>query len=194
LRDGTADPLTAQQKELMDYVCAGGEQLLRLADGLLRFARLGQQSVAKETVNVTALVHSIFLDLQTASSARSVELKAGVLPDALADQSLFRQVLVNLLSNAFKFTQRVSAPMIEVTGQIHAGETTYCIRDNGAGFDMAHAQRLFSNFQRLHSESEFEGTGLGLAIVRRILERHGGTICAEAAVGKGAAFTFTLPT
>jgi signal transduction histidine kinase len=115
------------------------------------------------------------------------------LPNTLADPSLFRQVLVNLLSNAFKFTQRVSEPIIEVTGRALVGEAAYCIRDNGAGFDMAHTQRLFSNFQRLHSQSEFEGTGLGLAIVKRILERHGGTISAEASVGKGAAFTFTLP-
>jgi two-component system sensor histidine kinase/response regulator len=193
LSAGKAGPLSAQQKELMDYVRVGGEQLLRLADDLLRFARLGQQSIVKGTVDVTPLVHQIFHELQTASPDRAVELRVGALPPAVADPALFRQVLVNLLSNAFKFTQRVSEPIIEVTGQILAGEATYRVRDNGAGFDMAHAQRLFSSFQRLHTESEFEGTGLGLAIVRRILERHGGTICAEAALGQGAAFTFTLP-
>jgi two-component system sensor histidine kinase/response regulator len=193
LSDGGAGPLSAPQKELMDYVCVGGEQLLRLADDLLRFARLGKQSMVKENVEVTPLVHKIFHELQDASPDRTVELRVGALPEALADPSLFRQVLVNLLSNALKFTQRVSEPIIEVTGQARAGETTYCIRDNGAGFDMAHAQRLFSSFQRLHTESEFAGTGLGLAIVQRVLERHGGTISAEASVGKGAAFTFTLP-
>jgi two-component system sensor histidine kinase/response regulator len=193
LSDGKAGPLSAQQKELLDYVCAGGEQLLRLADDLLRFARLGKQSIIKENVEVTTLVHKIFHELQDASPDRAVELRVGALPEALADPSLFRQVWVNLLSNAFKFTQRVSEPIIEVTGRAHAGATTYCIRDNGAGFDMAHAQRLFSNFQRLHSQSEFAGTGLGLAIVQRVLERHGGTISAEASVGQGAAFTFTLP-
>jgi signal transduction histidine kinase len=193
LCDGKAGPLSAQQQELMDYVRVGGEQLLRLADDLLRFARLGKQSILKGNVEVTPLVHKIFHELQIASPDRAVELRVGALPEALADPSLFRQVLVNLLSNAFKFTQRVSEPIIEVTGQAHAGEVTYCIRDNGAGFDMAHAQRLFSSFQRLHTESEFAGTGLGLAIVQRVLERHGGTISAEASVGKGAAFTFTLP-
>ena len=194
LRDGTVDPLTAHQKELMDYVCIGGKQLLRLTDDLLRFARLGQQSIVKENVEVAPLVHKIFDELRHTSPDRTVDLRVGVLPNALADPALFRQVLVNLLSNALKFTQRVSVPMIEVTGQVQAGEATYCIRDNGAGFDMGDAQRLFSNFHRLHSESEFEGTGLGLAIVRRILERHGGTISAEASVGKGAAFTISLPT
>jgi two-component system sensor histidine kinase/response regulator len=193
LSDGKAGALSAQQQELMDYVCSGGEQLLRLTDDLLRFARLGKQSIAKEHLEVTPLVHKIFHELQNASPERAVELRVGALPKALADPSLFRQVLVNLLSNALKFTRRVSEPIIEVTGRAHAGGTTYCIQDNGAGFDMADAQRLFSNFQRLHTESEFEGTGLGLAIVQRVLERHGGTICAEASVGKGAAFTFTLP-
>jgi signal transduction histidine kinase len=193
LSDGKAGPLSAPQKELMDYVRVGGEQLLRLAEDLLRFARLGKQSIVKEHLEVTPLVHRIFHELQNASAERAVELRVGALPKALADPSLFRQVLVNLLSNALKFTRRVAEPMVEVTGRAHAGETIYCIRDNGAGFDMAHAQHLFSNFQRLHSESEFEGTGLGLAIVQRILERHGGTISAEASVGKGAAFTFTLP-
>jgi light-regulated signal transduction histidine kinase (bacteriophytochrome) len=193
LSDGKAGALSARQQELMDYVCSGGEQLLRLTDDLLRFARLGKQSILKEHLEVTPLVHKIFRELQNASPERAVELRVGALPKALVDASLFRQVLVNLLSNALKFTRREAEPLVEVTGRAHAGETIYCIRDNGAGFDMAHAQHLFSHFQRLHSESEFEGTGLGLAIVQRILERHGGTICAEASVGKGAAFTFTLP-
>jgi signal transduction histidine kinase len=194
LSRGDDGPLNAKQKELLDYICIGGKQLLGLTDDLLRFARLGRQSIMKENVEVTPLVHMIFHELRNAAPDRAVELRVGTLPDALVDASLFRQVLVNLLSNAFKFTQRVADPIIEVTGQVRAGETTYCVRDNGAGFDMVDAQRLFSSFQRLHTESEFAGTGLGLAIVRRVLERHGGTISAEATVGKGAAFTITLPT
>jgi light-regulated signal transduction histidine kinase (bacteriophytochrome) len=144
-------------------------------------------------VEVTSLIEEIFRELRGMSPERAVELRMGVLPDAMADPSLFRLILVNLLSNALKFTQHVPNPIIEITGQVQAGETTYCIRDNGAGFDMVHGHRLFSSFQRLHSENEFDGTGLGLAIVQRVLERHGGTVSAEAAVGKGAAFTITLP-
>jgi signal transduction histidine kinase len=193
LSDENPGPLNAEQKELMSFVCVGGQQLLRLAEDLLRFARLGQQSVAKENIEVVPLVQGILQDLRGSLPGRMVDLRIGALPDALADPSLFKQVLVNLLSNALKFTQHVQNPMIEITGRINAGETMYCIRDNGAGFDMVDAQRLFLNFQRLHSESEFQGTGLGLTIVRRILERHGGTVSAEAAVGKGAAFTITLP-
>jgi signal transduction histidine kinase len=193
LRQGKPGPLNEEQGEFLGYVCAGGEQLLRLADDLLAFARLGQQLVAKQNVQVTSLVQEILRELQAVSPERAVELRIGALPDALADPSLFRQVLVNLLSNALKFTRHVANPTIEITGQLTAGETTYCIRDNGAGFNMRDAPRLFSNFQRLHGDSEFEGTGLGLAIVRRVLDRHGGTIKAEGAVGKGAAFTITLP-
>jgi signal transduction histidine kinase len=193
LSDEGPGPLNAEQKELMSFVCVGGQQLLRLAEDLLRFARLGQQSVAKENIEVVPLVQGILQDLRGSLPGRILDLRIDALPDALADPSLFKQVLENLLSNALKFTQHVPNPMIEITGRINAGETIYCIRDNGAGFDMVDAQRLFSNFQRLHSESEFEGTGLGLTIVRRILERHGGTVSAEAAVGKGAAFTITLP-
>jgi signal transduction histidine kinase len=193
LSDEGPGPLNAEQKELMSFVCVGGQQLLRLAEDLLRFARLGQQSVAKENIEVVPLVQGILENLRALFPGRRVDLRIDALPDALADPSLFKQVLENLLSNALKFTQHVPNPMIEITGRINAGETIYCIRDNGAGFDMVDAQRLFSNFQRLHSESEFEGTGLGLTIVRRILERHGGTVSAEAAVGKGAAFTITLP-
>jgi light-regulated signal transduction histidine kinase (bacteriophytochrome) len=102
-------------------------------------------------------------------------------------------VLLNLISNAFKFTRRVPAPMIEISAESRARETAYRISDNGAGFDMADAPRLFGIFQRLHSEAAFEGTGVGLSVVKRIIERHGGAVSAEAEVGRGATFTFTLP-
>jgi signal transduction histidine kinase len=193
LKDEKPGPLNVAQKEFVNYVCDGGEQLLSLAEDLLSFARLGEQSVSKEAIPVTALVQEILEELRGRTPQRMVDIRIGALPDALADPSLFRQVLVNLLSNALKFTQHVAHPRIEITGRVSAGETSYCIRDNGAGFDMVDAPRLFRNFQRLHSESEFAGTGLGLAIVRRILERHGGSVAAQAAVGAGAAFSITLP-
>jgi light-regulated signal transduction histidine kinase (bacteriophytochrome) len=193
LSDEKPGPLNAEQKEFIGFVCTGGEQLLRLAEDLLSFARLGQQSVTKETVVVAALIREVLAEIRGAAPERTVDIRIGTLPDARADPALFKQVLVNLLSNALKFTGRVSQPLIEITGQSGAGETSYCIRDNGAGFDMRDAQRLFAHFQRLHSDSEFEGTGLGLAIVQRVIERHGGTVAAQAAVGEGAAFTITLP-
>jgi signal transduction histidine kinase len=185
--------LNEKQKEFLGDIHNGGMHLMRLTEELLQFSRLSHRALTKEYVNMTDLVGEIVRAMQTAENHRKIQVRVGPLPDASADPSLIRQVLVNLLGNAFKFTRYVSSPIIEVSGQLRADEAVYCIRDNGAGFDMANAQRLFSIFQRLHREEQFEGTGVGLSIVQRIIERHGGTISAEAAVGKGAAFTFALP-
>ncbi|TLY66274.1 MAG: response regulator [Gammaproteobacteria bacterium] len=186
-------PLNDRQKEFLGNIRRAGQQLLRLTDELLNFSRLGQQPLERETVNVGTMVREILDQLRDAEPHRNVELRVSALPDARADSALVRQVLVNLLSNAFKFTRRVPDPVIEVDGRQQAGECTYTIRDNGAGFDMRNAQRLFAIFHRLHSERDFEGNGVGLSIAQRIVERHGGRIWAEAAVGQGAKFTFTLP-
>jgi light-regulated signal transduction histidine kinase (bacteriophytochrome) len=166
---------------------------LHLTEDLLQFSRLSHQALEKEVVNMTDLVGDIVRSMQAAENQRNIEVRVGPLPDASGDPSLLRQVLVNLLDNAFKFTRHVSNPIVEVSGQLRGREMAYCIRDNGAGFDMANAKRLFSIFQRLHREEQFEGTGVGLSIVQRIVERHGGKISAEAAIDKGAAFTFVLP-
>ena len=186
-------PLNASQKEFLGNIHRGGQQLLRLTNDLLNFSHLGQQPLKRETVNVGTLVLEILHQLRDAEPPRNVELRVSALPDARADSVLLRQVLVNLLSNAFKFTRHVPNPVIEVDGREQAGECAYSIRDNGAGFDMRNAQRLFAIFHRLHSDRHFEGNGVGLSIAQRIVERHGGRIWAEAAVGQGAKFTFTLP-
>jgi len=186
-------PLNDRQKEFLGNIHRGGRQLLRLTDELLNFSRLGQQPLERETVNVGTMVREILHQFRDAEPRRNVELRVSALPDARADSALVRQVLVNLLSNAFKFTRRVPNPVIEVDGRQQADECTYTIRDNGAGFDMHSAQRLFAIFHRLHSDRDFEGNGVGLSIAQRIVERHGGRIWAEAAVGQGAKFTFTLP-
>ena len=115
------------------------------------------------------------------------------MPDCLADESLLKQVLVNLLSNAFKFTQKTQDAKIEIGSQQQNGETVYFVKDNGAGFEMQYAEKLFGVFQRFHREDEFPGTGVGLSIVQRIIQRHGGRIWAEAEVNKGATFYFALP-
>jgi two-component system, sensor histidine kinase and response regulator len=185
--------LNAKQKEILGDIHDGGAHLWRLTEDLLRFSRSSQQALEKQDVNMDSLVGEVLRILQAAETPRNIELRVGPLPNASADPSLLRQVLVNLLANAFKFTRHVANPMIEVFGQMRACEVTYGIRDNGAGFEMADAKRLFSIFQRLHGDEDFEGTGVGLSIVQRIIERHGGTIWAEAAVGKGATFTFSLP-
>jgi signal transduction histidine kinase len=185
--------LNPRQKEFLGDIYGGGQQLLRLTDDLLQFSRLGQQPLRKEAVNIENLVWEILNTMRGAEPHRAIELRVGPLPDTRADPSLLKQVFVNLLSNAFKFTRHVANPAIEVEGQRQAGECTYSIHDNGAGFDMANAQRLFAIFHRLHSAEDFEGTGVGLSIAQRIVERHGGRISAEARIGMGARFTFTVP-
>jgi light-regulated signal transduction histidine kinase (bacteriophytochrome) len=122
-----------------------------------------------------------------------VELRIGDLPATLGDRTLIRQVWTNLLSNALKYSRDRANQIIEVGGKEELGETTYFVKDNGVGFDMAHAGKLFGAFQRLHSQREFEGFGVGLALVERIVVRHGGRIWAEARVGEGATFRFALP-
>jgi two-component system sensor histidine kinase/response regulator len=193
LMSGKPGDLNEKQREYLGDIHNGGTHLLRLTEDLLQFSRFSQQALNKQSVDVEDLVRATVGALQEAEPRRTVQLRLGPLPRASADPSLLKQVFVNLLSNAFKFTRHVSNPMIEVSGRVRKSEVTYCIRDNGAGFDMVDAPRLFAIFQRLHGEREFEGTGVGLSIVRRIVERHGGTIAAEAAVGKGAAFSFVLP-
>jgi hypothetical protein len=185
--------LNSKQKEFLGEILNGGRQLVQLTADLLQFARLGHEPLKKEAVDISGLVEELFQSMCDAEPNRNIELRVGPLPDVSADPALIRQVFTNLLSNAFKFTRHTLNPLVEVSGRQEARQRVYCIRDNGAGFDMTNARRLFSIFQRLHHERDFEGTGVGLSIVQRIVERHGGTVSAQAAVGQGAAFTVTLP-
>jgi signal transduction histidine kinase len=193
LSDDRLGPLNLKQTEFIAHICDGGEQILRLTDDLLRFARLGQQQLQKERVTVGPLIQQIFDDLRQSATGESVRLRLGSLPDAFADPPLLRQVFVNLLSNAIKFSSLVPNPIVAVDGLLRAGECVYSVADNGAGFDMAHADQLFKMFHRLQGAAQYPGTGIGLSIVQRIVERHGGVISAQAAPGSGAHFTFTLP-
>lgn len=165
-----------------------------LFDDLLVFSRMGRQELLGTRVAMDALLRD------AAAATREAEPGAGAavwdigpLPDATGDPSMLRLVWTNLLSNAVKYSRPVPAPRIEIRGEARGGEVVYCVRDNGVGFDMQHAGKLFGVFQRLHRADEFEGTGIGLATVQRIIHRHGGTVRAEASPGGGACFTFTLP-
>jgi signal transduction histidine kinase len=193
LSDGQSGELNSKQKTFFGHICDSGQQILELTDELLRFARLGQQPLRKERTMVGALIERSFNDLAPIARRPRAELRLRTLPDAFADPPLLKQVFVNLLSNAVKFSSLVAQPIVTVEGHKEGGECSYCVSDNGAGFDMAHADRLFKRFNRLHSNAEFSGTGVGLSIVQRIVERHGGRVSAAADVGVGARFTFTLP-
>ncbi|MFC4638850.1 sensor histidine kinase [Deinococcus hohokamensis] len=164
-----------------------------LIDALLAFSRTSQQALRLAPVDLGALVDSVRLDLEAELQHRAVTWVVSQLPTVQADHDLLRQVVMNLLSNAVKYTRGRPDARIEVGAQEHATSWAIWVRDNGAGFEQAYADRLFGVFQRLHRQEEFEGTGVGLANVRRIVERHGGQVWAEGEPGVGATFGFTLP-
>jgi signal transduction histidine kinase len=172
----------------------GSEQMTELINDLLAFSRLGRQELSRATVDLTRLCTSVYQDLLGERGERRVELRQQELPPATGDLALLRIVFVNLLSNALKYTRPRDNAVIEI-GVLEDGKNAvpvYFVRDNGVGFDMRDAEKLFGVFQRLHHAHEFEGTGVGLATVRRIIERHGGQIWAEAELDAGATFFFTL--
>jgi light-regulated signal transduction histidine kinase (bacteriophytochrome) len=164
-----------------------------LISDLLVFSRTARQPVHKQVVRMAELVREVLAGLEASRNGRTIEVRVGDLPDAAADPTLVKQVLTNLLANAFKFTRTRVVACVEVGYGSRDDEPAYFVKDNGVGFDMAQADRLFGVFQRLHREDEYEGTGVGLAIVERIVRRHGGRVWAQAAPDEGATFWFTLP-
>jgi PAS domain S-box-containing protein len=162
-----------------------------LLEGLLEFSRLGRKTVAKTEVSMNTLVHGVLQSMRLRPEAAHTEFRLGPLPNCRGDATLLRQVWSNLIGNAVKYSRRRDPAIIRIGYQSATG--SYFVRDNGAGFDMRHAGKLFGVFERLHAEAEFEGTGVGLAIVRRIIERHGGSVSAQARPERGATFRFSLP-
>ncbi len=167
--------------------------MTQLIDDLLRLSQLARQPLSKSRVDISALVREVLDQLQREQHGSQIDSQIGNLPECIGDPGLLKQVFANLLSNSFKFTRGSAKPTVEIGCGQQAGEKTYFVRDNGAGFDMSQAQDLFGAFQRYHSAEQFEGTGIGLSIVQRIVQRHGGHIWAEAEVGNGATFYFNLP-
>jgi light-regulated signal transduction histidine kinase (bacteriophytochrome) len=185
--------MSKDARKLLNRIGAKTRDMAQLIEDLLRFSRLSRQPLVRQSVDVTSLVREVLGELRAEEPDRDVAIVVHDLPDAVADPSLLKQVLVNLEANALKFTRHCARPMIEIDGWRNQDECLYCIRDNGAGFDMRYSDKLFGIFQRLHRADEFEGTGIGLSIAQRVIERHGGRIWADAEMGKGATFTFTLP-
>ncbi len=188
-----ATHLSPDAQNLLSRVTANTRRMERLIEDLLRFSRLGRQPLAKQPINIAPLVREVLEELHKEQGDRRINVQVGDLPDCVGDPSLLKQVFVNLLSNAFKYTRQQETASVEVGYQAQEGEGVYFVRDNGVGFDMNHAGKLFGVFQRLHRADEFEGTGVGLSIVQRILQRHGGRIWVHAAVNSGATFYFTIP-
>ena len=187
---GAALPPPAQ--DYLRRVRAAAQRMGELIDDLLQLSRVGRAPLQRRRIDLSALARSVVAELRRAAPDRAVEVTIADGLVAEADPGLIRALLENLLGNAWKFTAKTDAAAIAFEAAEAAGETAFVVRDNGVGFDMAHADRLFAPFQRLHSEAEFPGTGIGLATVRRIVDRHGGRAWAEAAPGRGAAIFWTL--
>jgi two-component system sensor kinase len=183
----------AEGLRLLTVISDNAQLMAKLIEDILAFARLGRQEIKKTRIDMTALTQSVFAELKGWESKRQVRFTLKELPSAHGDQTLIRQVLVNLLTNALKFTGPKADAAIILEGVSEGDENIYSVTDNGVGFDMQYVDKLFNVFQRLHLHSEFEGTGVGLAIVHKIILRHGGRVWAEGQVNKGATVYFSLP-
>ena len=193
LLEDYADKLDANGQHYLDRVRGAAQRMGELIDDLLQLSKVGRADLQRTRVDLSALALTVATELQRATPDRRVQV---LIPEGLvadADYRLLQVVLENLLGNAWKFTTTVAEAIIECGVSLRDGVPTYFVRDNGAGFDMAQAGRLFAPFQRLHSEAKFPGTGIGLATVHRIVDRHGGRVWAESAVERGATFLWTLP-
>ncbi|HEX6034976.1 MAG TPA: ATP-binding protein, partial [Anaerolineales bacterium] len=185
--------LDSEGKRICGVIGREARRMGQLIDDLLAFSRLGRKEMYTSTIDMRGLAVSVLNELIKDEHQERLDFHIGKLPAVKGDASLIRQVWVNLLSNAIKFTSKKEQAVIEVGSKATRQEFIYYVRDNGAGFDMEYANKLFGVFQRLHSESEFSGTGVGLAIVQRIIRRHDGRVWAEGAVEEGATFYFALP-
>ena len=185
-------------KRFLERIQSGALRMGLLIDDLLAFSQMSRQELRRQTCDTGNLVHEVLESLAQDYPAASSQVEIGDLPASYSDISLLRQVWVNLISNALKYSAKKEAPRVQIGCQLGAGagdegEQVFFVRDNGAGFDIAYIDKLFGVFQRLHTEKEFKGTGVGLAIVKRIVERHGGRVWAEGVEHEGATFYFTLP-
>src|SRR5579885_973566 len=179
-------------RHLIKVIRDNARNMGQLIDDLLTLSRLGRQDIKLSKLDIAGLAKAVFNELKPNTRERTPQLNINTPPNAYGDRALIHQVFVNLLSNAIKFTGTKENPIIEVGGYVEGRESIYYVRDNGIGFDMRYAWKLFGVFQRLHRQDEFEGTGVGLAIVQRVIHRHGGQVWAEGKVGEGATFYFTL--
>ncbi len=194
LSEEKGSQLDDEGRRLLGIVSGNARKMGQLIDDLLTFSRSSRAEMRRTRVDMTALAQAAFAEARlTVPSGERVELRMAELPPAQGDSDLLRQVWANLVGNAVKFSALVERPVVEIDGEIETGRIIYRVRDNGAGFDMAYAHKLFGVFQRLHAPKEFSGTGVGLALVKRIVSRHGGDVAAEGAVGRGATFSFWLP-
>ncbi len=180
-------------KYLLNEVIANSDKMAELIDNLLSFSRIGKQQISMVKVNMTQLVDTVISELKQLEPKRTFTINIKNLENISCDKNMLRQVFINLISNAFKFTQKKEEAVVEIGSYLENNECTYYVKDNGAGFDMLYYDKLFGVFQRLHSTNEFDGTGVGLAIIQKIITKHQGKVWAEGKMNEGACFYFSLP-
>lgn len=177
---------------IMNIINKNALRMGTLIDNLLEFAQLGHSKVSKKEVNMNVIVKEIVDEIKQSTNA-DAEIKIASLPEVYADAALLRQAIYNLISNGVKYSSANPDPVVEISSEVNDKEIIFSVHDNGVGFDMKYADKLFTVFQRLHSSKQFEGTGIGLALVHRIITEHGGRVWAEGKVNEGATFSFSLP-
>ena len=185
--------LDGEGRRVVGVIRGEAKRMGQLIDNLLAFSRMSRQQVEPAQIDMTALAQAMFDEHAAQAPGRQLHFKLLPLPPALGDRAMLRQALANLVSNAIKYTRPRAVAEIEIGGRTEGGENLYYVKDNGVGFDMRYAGKLFNVFQRLHTEAEFEGTGVGLALVQRVIHRHGGRVWAEGKLNEGSTFYFTLP-
>jgi PAS domain S-box-containing protein len=193
LLDEYSQQFDDEGKRLLNVVRDNTRKMAQLIDDMQAFSRTGRMVTVHTEVNMDELVHEVVAELRPAVAGRELKLEIHNMPPVFADRDMMRRVIVNLLSNALKFTRPKTTALIEVGAKTEDHETIYYFKDNGVGFDMQYAAKLFGVFQRLHGPTEFEGTGIGLAIVKRIITRLGGRVWAEGKLNEGATIYFALP-
>jgi light-regulated signal transduction histidine kinase (bacteriophytochrome) len=187
-------PLNDTSRRYLKTIIESAKQMGRLIDDLLSFSRMGRAELQETTINLNQIIQDVLRDIRMDTEGRNIDWKIATLPEVHGDPTLIRQVLVNLVANAVKYTRKRPQAKIEIGQEtLNGNDPVFFVRDNGVGFDMKYVEKLFGVFQRLHSSDDFEGTGIGLANVRRIVHRHGGRTWAEGAIDQGASFYFSLP-
>ena len=193
LEEDHASELNDEAKRKIRLIRDSARNMAEIVEALLALSRIGYQAVAKERFDTAALVASIWTEVRALYGGAKAEMSLGGLPPTWGDSTLLRQVWVNLISNALKYSATRPRPHVQIYGYDSGDQSVFCVKDNGVGFDMSNIDRLFGPFQRLHRSEEFSGTGVGLAIVKRIVDKHLGRVWAEAAPDAGATFFFSLP-
>ena len=193
LLEDHAGHLDDDAKNLLNEVISNSDKMAELIDNLLSFSRIGKQHILMVNVNMTQLVTKVIEELKQLEPKRIFTINIKDLGNISGDKNMLKQVFINLISNAFKFTRKKEEAVIEIGSTRENNECTYYVKDNGAGFDMMYYDKLFGVFQRLHSSNEFDGTGVGLAIIQKIITKHHGKVWAEGEVNGGACFYVSLP-